>query len=283
MPLRNEIAELKRTAVATAAAHAAALTQAGTAADRKVQSAREDGERRAALGDNERSERQKAEAAVRHAPGKSVAALKQRMREQQQRLVDEVAAMDGEMRQRLERVRAEAAAEALAAVHAKLLALARVQHWPVPGAGERCRRKGRSRRGSTGHLNSLRLLQKRLDEECAQRAADADETGKFRAKVRRLELVAVGAHDSRICVSRDAVSCAKPITFYSLRVGIGTTCAFSARTYEFARQLVEKCGMSFEAANANALVLAMRMRKVPDADMLITFRFVRQAFHWLGT
>eukprot|EP00965_Chrysotila_dentata_P157982 5219534-Pleurochrysis_carterae.AAC.1 len=129
------------------------------------------------------------------------------------------------MQQRLERVRAKAAAEARAAVHAKL---------------------------------HLLKYSKRLDEEREQRSADSDEIAKLRAEVRRLELVAAVAH-SRTCASRDAASGANPVAFFPLRAGSGASCAYSARTtHEFARRLVEECGMSFEAAaNANALVLAM--------------------------
>eukprot|EP00965_Chrysotila_dentata_P222876 6193237-Pleurochrysis_carterae.AAC.3 len=181
MPLREEVADLKRAAKEAAEAHAADIARKKAAVARQADKARKEGEQRAALDDSERFEQRNAELstareeaaaqkAAAAAAKQSAAALKQRVREQQQRL-HEAAATEAALRQQLERMQAEVVAEARAAVHDKLHSIeASAGMLQTKRASDNAKRK--EELGS-----SLRKLQEQLEAERAQRGVHTKENG----------------------------------------------------------------------------------------------------------
>eukprot|EP00965_Chrysotila_dentata_P210066 6185659-Pleurochrysis_carterae.AAC.1 len=226
--------------------------------------------------------RKKADAqkAVAEAAKQSTAVLEQGVREQQQRL-DEAVATAADLRQRLDRVQAEAPSKARQAVQAKLHSLGcSVGQYKAREAAASARA---DREAAQGVL--LRQMQQRLHEERRQRGAAATTINELRDKVQHLEQQAA-ASTPRACASRAEAGRGKPSTLYSLRSGIQRRDEpirrLHARDGEAARQGVRhdvRGGGNGESASANHAPAKDAERR--DAHHIQLRR--REAFHRLGT
>ena len=130
---------------------------------------------------------------------------------------------------------------------------------------------------------TARQLSRKLQDEREQRVALLATRDGLLQKVAALEAEAQlsGARGrSKRALDTGSSAATQQVELTNLK---GSGELYDGFVLELLRRLVEECGVPFSAVpTANALVLAMHMRKVPPESMLVTDKTVRSAFHRLG-
>ena len=190
-------------------------------------------------------------------------------------LIRERAAV-AELRAALEKSQA-LASEAASEVHSLRTSLGKLR----AACGTHNAASGSAAQATEHRMLSARGLTRSLQSERTQRAAALTEADELRRQVQDMQALGVDLPQKRGCPGRS-----DPRTslhrLHSIRVAGSRRC--DAFSHEMARQLVEACGMTFEAAStATNLVLTWHLRTPPSADMLVSPDFFAHAFTRLGT